>query len=59
MVKQRKPKKYKVTNILADGTRISEEDWPEWCRNNPLSGDVAIEIGRIILASIDQNCKAS
>ncbi|MDG6156155.1 hypothetical protein NF716_07305 [Lactococcus formosensis] len=60
MAKQRRPpKKYKVTNILADGTRISEEDWPEWCRNNPLTGEIAIEIGRIILASIDQDPKAS
>lgn len=51
---KRNPKKYKVTNILADGTRISEEDWPEWCRKNPLTGDIAIEIGRIILAGIDR-----
>lgn len=60
MAKQRRPpKKYKVTNILADGTRISEEDWPEWCRNNPLTGEIAIEIGRIILAGIAQNQEAS
>ena len=60
MAKQRRPpKKYKVTNILADGTRISEEDWPEWCRNNPLTGEIAIEIGRIILASIDIDQEAS
>lgn len=52
---KRNPKKYKVTNILADGTRISEEDWPEWCKNNPLSGDIAVEIGRIILASIENS----
>jgi hypothetical protein len=55
MAKQKRvPKKYKVTNILADGTRISEEDWPEWCRNNPLSGEKAIEVGRIILASLEK-----
>ncbi|MFK4897359.1 hypothetical protein [Lactococcus petauri] len=60
MAKQRRPpKKYKVTNILADGTRISEEDWPEWCRNNPLTGEKAIEIGRIILAGIDIDQEAS
>ncbi len=60
MAKQRRtPKKYKVTNILADGTRISEEDWPEWCRKNPLTGDIAIEIGRIILSGIAQNQEAS
>lgn len=56
---RRPPKKYKVTNILADGTRISEEDWPEWCRNNPLTGEIAIEIGRIILAGIDRDQEAS
>lgn len=60
MAKQRRPpKKYKVTNILADGTIISEEDWPEWCRNNPLTGEIAIEIGRIILAGIDRDQEAS
>lgn len=60
MAKQsRLPKKYKVTNILADGTRISEEDWPEWCKNNPLTGEIAIEIGRIILAGIDRDQEAS